>query len=170
MASAELASNFFKDKGLSPEIIQEIKETILTTRYPQQPFTIPAQILCDAETSWMADKSFFQTLHILRKEKADTIHEEIEEKSWMAEYIPMFENHIYFIPFSREIFEKKKVKNLVRLKEKLAASNSTQSIIQESLPLTKTEEKPEATLKNDLKLGNGALKHYSGIFHVTRFI
>jgi predicted metal-dependent HD superfamily phosphohydrolase len=155
IASAELASNFFKDKGLSPEIIQEIKESILATRYPQQPFTIQSQILCDAETSWMADKSFFQTLNNLRKEKAATTHEEIEEKSWMEENILIFENHIFFIPFSREMFEKKKSKNLVRLKEKLEDSDSSHSIIQESLPIAKTKEKTEATLTSDLKLERG---------------
>jgi len=155
VASAELASSYLKEKGISPEIIQEIKETILATRYPQQPVTIQSQILCDAETSWMADKSFFQTLNLLREEKAYTVREEIDEKSWEVENIRMFENHIYFIPFSREIFERKKRKNLIRLKEKLTDPDSPQSEIQEPLSLPKTKEKSEPALINDLKLERG---------------
>lgn len=155
MASTELASSFFKEKGFNPELILEIEETILATRYPQQPFTIQAQVLCDAEMSWLADKSFLQTLSLLRKDKALTSKVEIEEKNWLAENILMFENHIYFIPFSREMFEKKKKKNLLLLKEKLSAHDISQSIIQGSFSLPKTEEKTEAVLTSDLKLERG---------------
>lgn len=109
-ASAELASGFLEEKGLSHELIKDIEETILATRYPQQPVTIQSQILCDAETGWMADKSFFQKLDLLKKEKLFSDKKEIEEKSWIAEHIKLFENHIYFIPFSREMFEKKRIK------------------------------------------------------------
>ncbi len=153
--SAELASGFFEEKGLSPDIIQVIEETILATRYPQQPVTIQSQILCDAETSWMADKSFFQKLDLLRKEKSISVKKEIEEKSWIAEHIRLFENHTYFIPFSREMFEKKKDKNMLRLKEKLTALDGSQSIIQEPQLVPKTKEKPEAALSGDLKLERG---------------
>src|ERR1700730_9516903 len=53
-ASAEFATNFLKEKGLSTDIIKEIGVSILATRYPQQPGTIQAQVLCDAEKSWLA--------------------------------------------------------------------------------------------------------------------
>ena len=155
IASSELASSFYKEKGLSSEIIQGIKETILATRYPQQPVTIQSQVLCDAETSWMADKSFFQKLELFRKEKSFTGKKEITEKNWIEENIMNLENHIYFIPFSREMFGKKKEKNLLRLKENLTASNSSQSILQEPLSVPKTKGKPEVSLTSDLKLERG---------------
>jgi predicted metal-dependent HD superfamily phosphohydrolase len=153
-ASAELASGFFKEKGISPEIIQEIQEYILDTRYPPQPLTIQAQVLCDAEMSWLADKSFFEKMNLLRKEKPLTDKKEIEEKSWLEENILKLENHIFFIPFSRDMFGKKKEKNLLRLKEKLTSAANSQSIIHES-SVPKTKEKSEAALTSDLKLERG---------------
>ena len=154
-ASADFASIYFKEIGINPETIQEIEEIILATRYPQQPITIQAQVLCDAEKSWLGDKSFFQTLKLLSIEKSLIDKKEIDENIWLAENIQAFENHIYFIPFSREMFDKKKEKNLLRLKEKLAATDSSHSIIQDPLSFPKNKEKPEPALTGELKLERG---------------
>jgi predicted metal-dependent HD superfamily phosphohydrolase len=154
-ASVEFATRYFTEKGFTPEFIQEIEEFILATRYPQQPVTIQAQILCDAEKSWMADKSFFRTLKLLRKEKVFAGKKEIQEKDWLAENILMLENHIYFIPFSREMFDKKKQKNKLRLQDKLTALDSYREGSQEPLPLPKTKEKFEPTFADDIKLERG---------------
>jgi predicted metal-dependent HD superfamily phosphohydrolase len=109
-ASAGLATRYFKEKGLSPENIQEIEEFILATRYPQQPVTIQAQVLCDAEKSWLADKTFFRTLKNLRKEKVLAGKKEILEKDWLAENILMLENHIFLSLFPGKCLTKKSKK------------------------------------------------------------
>jgi len=140
---------------LSKENNKETEESVLATRYPQQPGTIQAQILCDADKSWLAEKSFFQTLEHLRKEKILIGNKEIQEKDWLAENIQMMENHIYFNPVSREMFEKKKKKNLIRLKDKLTILENPQSAIQEPLSLPKNKEKSVPAIIGDLKLERG---------------
>ncbi len=155
-ASVEMATEYYTEKGLSAGLIQEIGEIILSTRFPQQPLTIQAQILCDAENSWMADKSFSQTLKYLRKEKSLVGKKDIPDKDWLEENILMLENHIYFIPFSRETFDKKKEKNKVRLQEKLTGTESSQSEFPE-LPVQtkKNKDKSEQVLPQDIKLERG---------------
>ena len=68
-ASVENATKYYREKGLKEELIQEVGEFILATRYPRQPVTIQAQILCDAESGWLADKFISQTLKDLKNEK-----------------------------------------------------------------------------------------------------
>ncbi len=155
-ASAEIATKYYIEKGLSNEIIQEIGEIILSTRHPQQPLTIQSQILCDAENSWLADKSFPHTLKYLRKEKALAGKKDIPDKDWLSENISMLENHIYFIPFSREAFDKKKEKNKARLQEKLTGQESSQNESPELLIQTKkNRKKSEQILPEDIKLERG---------------
>ena len=81
---------------------------------------------------------------------------EIPEKDWLAENILMLENHIYFIPFSRELFDKRKEKNKIRLQEKLTALDDDQSGSQE-LPAhpKKNKDKSEQVLPADIKLERG---------------
>ena len=153
--SVEIATKYYTEKGLSTELIQEIGEIILATRDPQQPVTIQAQILCDAENSWLADKSFSQTLKYLRKEKALAGKKEIPDKDRLSENITMFENHIYFVPFSRETFDKKKEKNKVRLQEKLTGQESIQNESTELVKTKKNKNKSEQILPEDIKLERG---------------
>ncbi len=153
--SVEIATKYYTEKGLSAELIQEIGEIILATRDPQQPVTIQAQILCDAENSWLADKSFSQTLKYLRKEKALAGKKEIPDKDRLSENITMFENHIYFVPFSRETFDKKKEKNKVRLQEKLTGQESSQNESAELVKTKKNKNKSEQILPEDIKLERG---------------
>jgi predicted metal-dependent HD superfamily phosphohydrolase len=154
--SVKIATKYYTEKGLSTELIQEVGEIILGTRHPQQPVTIQSQILCDAENSWLAEKSFAQTLKYLRKEKALAEKKDIPERDWLAENILMFENHIYFIPFSREAFDKKKEKNKVRLQEKLIAPQNSQSESAELLTHPKkNKDKSEKLMPEDIKLERG---------------
>jgi predicted metal-dependent HD superfamily phosphohydrolase len=117
--SCKIARTHCTEKGLSPGLIQEIEELILATRYPQQPLTVQAQILCDAENSWLAGDTFFKTLEYVRKDKLRTGGKDLSEKEWLTENIQMFENHIYFVPFARKTFDKNKAKNRQTLVEKL---------------------------------------------------
>ncbi len=155
-ASVENATKYYREKGLKEELIQEVGEFILATRYPRQPVTIQAQILCDAESGWLADKFISQTLKDLKNEKILVGEKEIPEKDWLAENILMLENHIYFIPFSRELFDKRKEKNKIRLQEKLTALDDDQSGSQE-LPAhpKKNKDKSEQVLPADIKLERG---------------
>jgi len=153
--SAELAVKYYTEKGLDPDSIEEIKESILSTCYPQQPVTVGAQVLCDAEKSWFADKSFFNMLKQYKKEKKSRINNEISNEEWLKENIAILENHIYFTPFSRKMFEKKKEKNKALLEGKLAALQISESEIQEPDLPAKNEESIQQSLAGEVKLERG---------------
>jgi predicted metal-dependent HD superfamily phosphohydrolase len=148
-ASSELASRYFSEKGLAPDLVQEIKQYILATRYPQLPVTLEAQVLCDAEKSWLADKSFPWTLEQMGKKK------EISDKEWLEENIQMMEYHIYFTPFARKMFDKQKEKNKAFLQDKLAILSNPHRETQVSL--TPQADSPESgfTLADDIRLDRG---------------
>jgi predicted metal-dependent HD superfamily phosphohydrolase len=153
--SAELASHYLAEKGGSSEFIKEIADLILATIYPQQPVTIQAQILCDAEASRLADKGFFQTLRALRKEKRVSGKGEIQEKEWLKEKMEMLKNHIYFTVFARKLFEKQKQKNSERLQDKMASLESLPMELPKTHPTEKTGNTNEHPLAADVKLERG---------------
>lgn len=56
--SAELADAFLASKGALPELRARVEECILATHVPQEPKSLPAQILCDADLFHLGTKDF----------------------------------------------------------------------------------------------------------------
>jgi hypothetical protein len=154
-ASASLASQYFSEKGLSLETIREIGENIQSTAYPLQPVTLSAQVLCDAENVWMGDTSILQQLNLLKEEQFYIDKKMISETEWLSENIKMFREHIYFIPFSREMFAKKKEKNRLRLEEKLAESKGNNNTHLLTAGSKNNGKKPDTVMNENAKLERG---------------
>ena len=58
MASAQTAENFLRKKGVSEDAIQDVKTCLLATKMPQNPVTLPQQIVCDATLLHLAAPDF----------------------------------------------------------------------------------------------------------------
>jgi hypothetical protein len=119
LAGALLARTYYEEKGLDPDSIREIEASILSTRYPQQPTTLQAQVLCDAEKAWFADRNYFRLLKQLRKEQERVAGKDFPDEEWLKENIQVLENQVYFTLFARKTFEKKIGKNIESLKSRL---------------------------------------------------
>jgi hypothetical protein len=154
-ASADLAFQYLTDMGLSPDTIREIKENIQSTAPPVQPVTLSAQVLCDAESAWMAENSVLEQLEILKEEWIYMEKKIFTETEWLAENIKIFKEHIYFMPFSREMFTKKKEKNGRRLEEKLAELEGYVNSSQEITDPENYRKKPDMVLNKNAKLERG---------------
>lgn len=127
--SAKIATEYLISKGIQEKDIDTIKELILSTRHPQQPLSIAAQVICDADLLHLADADYEEKNALLRKEWEATKNELCSDEDWLKRNISFLSNHRFFTSFCRDNFEKKKQKNLRKLREKLQAlENKTSSL------------------------------------------
>jgi predicted metal-dependent HD superfamily phosphohydrolase len=154
-ASVALANEYLKEKTVDEEIIKTIEETILSTRVPQQPVTLMAQVLCDASMYHLAEKSFLKNIENLREECRAIGGREYSDNDWIAENINMINDHFYFTSAARELFEKKKKKQKTFLEtQPQDAQDSREEQADQHQPEGKIE-KPIDTLLEDIKLERG---------------
>ena len=116
--SAELAENYLTGK-VEDELIAAIKECILATRFPQQPATFAARVICDAANFQLSEKKYPGYLKVLRKETRAAGQKEYSETDWLKKQVDMLDGHIYYTEAAKKMFEKGKKKNKKRLKKML---------------------------------------------------
>ena len=117
--SAKIAAEYLLKKGVPEDDIQAIRQLILATKHPQQPLSAAARVICDADLLHLSDADYEEKNALLRKEWKDTKKEYCSDEEWLKRNIDFLSNHRYFTSFCRDNFEKKKQKNLKKLRKKL---------------------------------------------------
>jgi len=115
--SCEIMKKFMKDFIEDEKTIQAIEGCIMATKMPRNPTTLLEQIICDADTYHLGTKEFKETNKRafeedkLRSHQTDII--KFDEGT-----IKMLEEHQFYTSYCRELLDKRKKKNLRKLKEK----------------------------------------------------
>ena len=147
--SAKIAAEYLSEKGIHEEDIQSIRELILATKHPQQPMSAAARVICDADLLHLSDTDYEEKIALLRKEWKDTKKEFCSDEEWLKRNIDFLSNHRYFTAFCRDNFEKKKQKNLKKLREKLQVLEKEKSIPSERNLLEEEKNDPFKETKTD---------------------
>ena len=150
-ASVSIANVFLSEKGVDEDIKQTVEEMIFSTREPEHPVTLPAQILCDARMHHLADKHFRENMEDLRIELKEVYQKEFTDKEWLAETTRKLSNYSYFTPAAKDLFEKKKTKQKTLLKGLEESTTETGAAV----PPVSNEEKSVIPLLEDIKLERG---------------
>lgn len=163
----KIATTFLEEENAGQETILKIKNCILATQKTTEPVTLPEKILCDADTSHLAEKNYSDTGELLRQEWAQQNNMQFTDMQWVEENIQFFSTiHQYYTPYAQEKWQPEKDKNLVRLyKElrKLKAEQEKSVIKEKELTLKRKKAKtPErgietmfrVTLRNHITLSN----------------
>ncbi len=152
-----LAREYFKTTGAADEIMQQIEDSILSTREPQQPVSTASQILCDARMYHLGSKGAYQQLDALREEYAAIAKKEYTDEEWLINTVTFISDHFYFTAAARDLFQKRKEKLLdqceKRLKELRNQQNeaSASTGIAENIPVTKTIPEEDAKLERGVE-------------------
>ncbi len=117
--SAELATEYFRNKGVEDEKIETIVECILSTRIPMQAVSTASQIVCDASMYHLAEKDAHPIANSLRAEYAALSLREYTDEEWIKENIIALSNHFYFTASARELYQKRKNKSLTGYQKNL---------------------------------------------------
>jgi HD superfamily phosphodiesterase len=115
--SCEIMKKFMKDYIQDEKTIEAIEGCIMATKMPRNPTSLLEQIICDADTYHLGTKEFKQTNKRafeevkLRSNRTDII--KFDEST-----IKMLEEHQFYTSYCRELLDKRKQKNLQKLREK----------------------------------------------------
>ncbi len=113
------AKKILKEWGAPQTKIEAVNSAIEATTMPQNPKDIVGEVLCDADLSHLATGKLIDVSNSLRKEMAVTKNREFTDDEWYQFNIDFLENHSYFTHYGKGVLEKKKKKNIKKLKKKL---------------------------------------------------
>lgn len=117
--SVEIMKKFMKDNVEEEATIRAIEECIMATRAPRNPKNLLEEIICDADTYHLGTKDF--------KKRNQDVFEEFKLRLGETDFIQfnegtirMLENHHFYTNYCKELLDKRKKKNLKKLKKKTA--------------------------------------------------
>ena len=118
-ASARHARNYFMQKGMDAGTIKTITESIEAIGYPQQPVSLVAQYLCDADMYYLGSNNYPLDTELLRKEISLVDKVNFSDLDWIKRQLQVLENHTYFTSEARQLFKKRKKNNILLLQNQL---------------------------------------------------
>jgi len=115
--SVEIMKKFMKSLIEEEETINAIEECIMATKAPRNPKNLLGEIICDADTYHLGTKDF--------KKSNKEVFEEFKLRLGETDYvefnegtIKMLEHHHFYTSYCKELLDKRKMKNLKKLKKK----------------------------------------------------
>ncbi|MEP7144400.1 MAG: HD domain-containing protein [Ferruginibacter sp.] len=113
--SALIMRVYMKSIGLEEKMIQMVWQCILSTKIPNEPKSLLAEILCDADLYHLGTDEFLITDGLVRKEFE--LRNAFLPSSWEENTLSFLEHHTYFTAYCRALLEKGKLKNTALMRE-----------------------------------------------------
>lgn len=138
-ASTNMTEEFFKSSGLENETVESIKQCILATKPGSVPDTLPAEIICDANSFYFGTGNFSGYNKLRRKEYGLLNKVDVNKNEWTRDTIQMLEGHKYYTDYCESRLNTAKQKNLdkLRIKNPLLSltANSIGSILNDKIDI-----------------------------------
>lgn len=146
---AHMARDFMQQQQLPENIQQLVQGCILATRMPQDPHSLPEQIVCDADLFHLGSKEYKERSKLLRHEVEMTHHTEITTETWLTKNIRFLEEHHYFTDYCQTLLKQQKEENIRKMKEKLEkkTTETATGLMKEEKKKKKKEETDEKKKK-----------------------
>ncbi len=147
--SAEVAERFLKEKNLTNENINFVKELILKTKLSVKPSNIYEEIIKDADLNHLSKANY------INKPFIDLYNElnnwrKLTPNKWVAECIEFFDTNAYFTDYAKDAYDEGKEKNkdlLIELSkiniESIEELKMQVDKIKKKKKKKKTKEKPD---------------------------
>jgi predicted metal-dependent HD superfamily phosphohydrolase len=118
--AAKTASTLLKQWGATESKIDQVVKLIGATKMPQNPKSLPEQVLCDADLHHLSKKNLLECSHQLRSEFEIFKNLKFEtDEEWIAYNLKFLKGHQYFTLYGRQVLEERKRKNIKKLKKML---------------------------------------------------
>jgi predicted metal-dependent HD superfamily phosphohydrolase len=131
--SVELMKTWLEGKDIYAALADEIAVVILSTRIDARPNTLLEQIIKDADTYHFGTKDFREMDKLMKKEmKQRNLNTIVMD--WEKNTLALLENHQFYTEYCKSHLEKRKQKNIQKLREKVDSlyhSNSSQILLPE---------------------------------------
>ena len=117
--SAKYAADFLAKEKYPASKINKVKGCILATKVPQNPKNILEKVLCDADLLHLGKPNFEPRNNMFRAEFEFYFGRALTEKEWLNKSIDFLCHHKFFTEFAIKKYEKRKLKNIAKLKDEL---------------------------------------------------
>jgi len=128
-ASIKMAEAYLSEQKLSFDKIEHVKNCIAATRMPQSPKNLMQEVLCDADLYHLSSDKFTDQGRKLKEEWATTGQGKLSEEEWIEINAQFLKEHSYFTNYGKTVLEKRKQKNLKRLKKEQKTSAIDQKYV-----------------------------------------
>lgn len=123
--SCDVMRKFIKDHIEDEKIIEEIERCIMATKFPRNPKNLLQQIICDADTYHLGTKDF-KTTNKLAFEEQKLRNGDSNEMKFDDNTIKMLQNHQFYTNYAKDLLNKRKKKNIKKLRKNLASLEEEQ--------------------------------------------
>jgi uncharacterized protein len=117
--SARIAATMLPSFGYAPTQIEMIIGIILATRLPQEPRTLPEQIMADADLSVLGQTDYLLRNAALREELA-AFSQIMTDAQWYGSQLQFIRDHRYFTAAARSLCDAQKRINITAMTALLA--------------------------------------------------
>ncbi|MBC8041838.1 MAG: HD domain-containing protein [Rhizobacter sp.] len=142
---AELAAQFLRQNGFAEERIAQVSDCILATVMPQQPKTLLAEVLCDADLWHLGSKNYFEKSDLLRIEWQSVSGKTYTDALWIQTNIDFFTSHPFHTRFAQVEWGDRRGENLAECYRRQRKLQSEQS---EEHAKLRRKEKKQGKLKD----------------------
>lgn len=149
--SAERARELLQELGASDRKVTEVTEAIRATKMPQQPKSLVAQVLCDADLFHLSTSACQEKSEMLRKEMKALGTKDLSMEESLNATMDFMRQHTYHTLYGKTVLEQNKQKNIKKLKKTLRPEISAKEHrkLQEEVEKLRSKLERERILKPD---------------------
>ncbi len=116
--SCDIMKKFMKEHEEDENIIDQIADCIMATKFPRNPKTLLQEIICDADTYHFGTKEFKKT-NKQAFEEAKLRNGETDSEKFNEATITMLQQHKFYTGYCKELLNERKEKNIKKVQNKL---------------------------------------------------
>jgi predicted metal-dependent HD superfamily phosphohydrolase len=149
--AADKAEVLLKEAGVPAKRIIDITEAILATKVPQQPRSLIAKVLCDADLHHLSTEYCVMKSDKLREEWEVVGDRKLSDEEWIQSNLTFMENHRYHTPYGQTVLQEGKKKNIKKLRKHLKPEISQKKYhkLEDELVKLRSKLEKEKLLKPD---------------------
>ncbi|MEM6316185.1 MAG: Pycsar system effector family protein [Bacteroidota bacterium] len=157
---ASYAEDFLRKDNCPAEAIELIKKSILATKYPQCPTTLPEKILCDADLSHLGSDAYWDRCGRVRQELALVTNVIMDDFEWTNFELNFIRSHTFHTETAKGLYGKTKqkhIKQLIKRKWQLSPNSLTsdeQLVLQSKKAKKKKDKKRQEEAEINAKTSN----------------
>ncbi len=144
---AELAAAYLAEKGCDGQLIGQVKSCIIATKLPQNPQSLPEQIVCDADLFHLGTEIYREKSKLLRQEMELLSGTKQSGAEWRTGTIRFLQSHHYHTTYAQVLLNATKQDTIEELekKEKKKEKEKAKKDIEEKPAVVAKEEKQPKT-------------------------
>jgi predicted metal-dependent HD superfamily phosphohydrolase len=149
--AAAKAEILLKEAGVPHRRIADITDAIMATKVPQQPRSLIAKVLCDADLHHLSSTQCTAKAEKLREEWETVGHKTLNDKEWLEANLSFMEGHRYQTPYGQTVLQEGKKKNIKKLRKLLKPEISEKKYykLEEEVVKLRSKLEKEKILKPD---------------------